>query len=457
MSVTGLQWHDAALAVARDGSLVSIEPSVIHANPAQPELFGHPAIDVARRSPRSVSAEHWSIIAREGAQTPRSVIDVARAELARRVDTTQHLAPLQCAVSAAFDGALGTLLAIARLEGIAVGGLHDAAALAVAASGLQSTTLVLEVGLADVTVTRVEYLEGEARRRAAVVKRGIGMLALQQRWLRMIGEAMVLATRFDPLHDGVSEQRLYDLLDAAAATAAETGSCLIELPTTSESVRVEVGRDRFVEAAAEIFRSIAGAIHELRPAGQRVNLLFDEALLRLPGLLEQLAGLRACQLVTHSTGLVARAASLMSGEADENGAVTLQRGCRLPAPLESARRVDPGERMSLVTPPTHVLWDGRAVALPSRGALEIGRSPAADGIRLAEGLSGVSRLHCSLRTDEGQVTLVPYTAQATWLNDERVQGRVKVVSGDRLRLGSPGVTLELIAVGGLGDGAPPQR
>jgi pSer/pThr/pTyr-binding forkhead associated (FHA) protein len=69
----------------------------------------------------------------------------------------------------------------------------------------------------------------------------------------------------------------------------------------------------------------------------------------------------------------------------------------------------------------------------------------------------VSRLHCSLRVEESQVMLVPHTAQSTWLNDEQVRGRVRVISGDRLRLGSPGVLLELIAVGGLRDGASPQH
>jgi len=458
MSVTGLHWHDAALAVASDGSLVSSVASVVHADPARPALLGQPATDIARLSPRSVSAEHWATIARDGQRVPLPVINVARAELARRIDGALRASPLQCAVSAVHDGALGTLLAIARLEGITVGGLHDSATLAVAASGLQTTTLVLEIGLAHVTATRVECSDAEARRRAAVVRRGIGLLALQQRWLRMVGEAMVLATRFDPLHDGASEQRLFDVLESAAARAAESGSCVIELPTTGEAARVELGRDRFVEAAAEIFRSLVGAVHELRPAGQRINLLFDESLLRLPGLLEHLAELRGCRLLTHAPGLIARAVSLTSGEADVDGAVTLQRGCKLSAVLEPACEVEQLARLSTKdTPPTHVLWDGRAVALPRHGSLEIGRSPAAGGIHLAEGLTGVSRLHCSLRVEESQVMLVPHTAQSTWLNDEQVRGRVRVISGDRLRLGSPGVLLELIAVGGLRDGASPQH
>jgi len=458
MSVTGLHWHDAAFAVASDGSLLSSAPSVVHADPAQPARLGQPALDVARLSPRAVSAEHWAAVARDGAAVAPAHVGVARAELAQRLDASHRATPLQCAVSANFDDALGTLLALAQLEGLRVGGLHDSAALAVAAAGVSSTTLVLELGLAHFAVTRVECLDGEARRREAVVRRGAGLLALQQKWLRMIADAMVLATRFDPLHDGSSEQRLFDALEAAAARAAATGSCVIELPAAGELARLELGRDRFIEAAADLLRGVVSAVHELRPAGQRVNILFDESLLRWPGLLEKLAELRGCRLLTHAQGLIARAASLASGEADAAGAVTVQRGHSLAAVLEPAREVDLGDRGVPVTlAPTHALWEGRAFALPTRGALEIGRSALEGGIRLAEGLTGVSRLHCSLRAEAGQVTLVPHSAQPTWLNDERVRERVRVLSGDRLRLGSPGVVIELIAVGGVPDGASPQR
>lgn len=458
MSVTGLHWHDAALAVASSGSLVSAAPSLVHADPDHPELMGLPALDIARLSPRSISAEHWAIIAREGPRTPPSIIRVARAELARRLDSAQRASPVQAAVSAAYDTALGTLLSIARLEGIGIGAFYDAAALAVAASGLTSTTLVLEAGFAHVTVTRVECADGEARRRAAVVRHGMGLLAVRQRWLRMIAEAMVRATRFDPLHDGASEQRLFDKLDEAAARAARTGSCVIELPTSGEAARVELGRDRFMQSASDMFRGIAAAVHELRPAGQRVNILFDESLLGVPGLAEQLAELRGCRLLSCSGALVARAASLADGMAEDDGAVIVQRGCKLGATLEAAQDVDLGDRVAIVeAPPTHVLWEGRAIALPRQGALEIGRNPTEGGVRLNDGLTGVSRLHCSLRAEEGQITLVPHTAQNTWLNEERVQGRVRVLSGDRLRLGSPGVTIELISVGGMRDGASPQR
>lgn len=453
MSSAGLHWHDAALALARSGELVLVESSLSMADPARPVLLGQPAAHVARLSPHLVSAEHWASIARAADRAPSAALAVARAELSRLVPADIRALPLQCAVSTAFDASLGTLLAVARLEGIVIGGFHDAASLVVAATGLRTSTLVLEIGLAHVAATRVECIDGVARRRAAVVKRDIGRLALQQSWLRMIGEAMVLKSRFDPLHDATSEQQLYERLDAAAASAARTGSCVIELPRGGEIARVELARDSFAESGAALYEVVLAALHELRPAGQRVNVLFDEALLDLPGFVERLAELRGCRLLTHSTGLAARAASLLDARVDGDGAVAVLRGHALRDALEAPREPDLSSRpTSTEVPPTHALWEGRAVALPLAGALEIGREPGAGGIRLADGLTGVSRLHCSLRVETGDVTLVPHTEQGTWLNEERVRSRVRVLSGDRLRLGTPGVVIELIAVGGMRDG-----
>jgi hypothetical protein len=96
--------------------------------------------------------------------------------------------------------------------------------------------------------------------------------------------------------------------------------------------------------------------------------------------------------------------------------------------------------------PTHVLWEGRA--LPLAGApLEIGRTPGPGGIALADGLAGVSRLHCTLRREAGDVVLVDHSRHGTRVNGERVSARARLRAGDRLLIGDPGVEIALIAVG----------
>lgn len=461
----GVYLNDAGLAVAGTDLPVVVSPSIIHADPAQPQTFGTLALNSARLTPRLVSTEHWSVLARLGTDAPSATRTIIRAELRNRLNVSPQKTPVQCAVPAVLSTeALGTVLALMRLDGMEVASFHDAAALNVASVGLEGVTLVLEMGLGHVSATRVETEKVETdkvetdrkvRRRASATWQGYGLLALQQRWLQLIAEAMVLQTRFDPLHDGLSEQRLYDQLERTYSAATFLGSASIELPTPQGALHIILTRDQFADAASKIYAQAQAVLHELRPAGARVNILIDERLTQLPGFIESLASLRGCRIFSHSSGLAARAAAAEVAAADGDGSVIMQRGYARRAPIESPKEIDLSNITSVGVSPTHALCDGKAIALPV-GSLEIGRGPAMGGVRLPEGLAGVSRLHCALEREASSVTLVPYTSQPTWLNDERVKGRVRVLSGDRLRIGTPGVVIELIAVGGAIHGAPPQ-
>ena len=66
---------------------------------------------------------------------------------------------------------------------------------------------------------------------------------------------------------------------------------------------------------------------------------------------------------------------------------------------------------------------------------------------------GVSRTHCTVVRRNGAVMIEDHSTYGSYVNEERVAGRTALTVGDRLRLGSPGVTLELIQLVN-DDGAP---
>jgi hypothetical protein len=156
-------------------------------------------------------------------------------------------------------------------------------------------------------------------------------------------------------------------------------------------------------------------------------------------------------------GFAAAAASLLDlppRGADEP--VRLLR--RLPAaaqPLLATRVARESAERGVTRPlPSHVLFEGRTFALGGE-ALVVGRAPAAaHAITLAEGLAGVSRRHCTLLRDGGEVVLLDHSRFGTFVNGERVTERAPLYAGDELRVGDPGVTLALIAVGEAAPAAP---
>jgi hypothetical protein len=473
VSTLGIVLDDAALALAGGsaGAAPAVAPSIVDAGREQRAAAGQAAVATARIHPTAVSSRHWLDLA-QGRPPSRESVAVARAELGVRAAALPAAAvDVACvAVPATFDGpALARLLAVCRAVPLPVAAFVDAAALAAAALGLRDgAAIVVELGLHHVAATRVDLQGGEARRRSARVRARGGLLALRESWLQLVSEAMVLKTRFDPLHEAATEQRLYDQLEAVAGRAARDGSAAIGLSIGpgEAAVRHEVvlTRDQFAARGEAPYRELVAMLHELRPAGMAVTLVAPARVGGLPGLRELLdAEFPGCELRLLPDGWLACAAAqlpLPGGEAvaAAGGAVPLRRGVECPEmPLDLPDAAVGVERLGGATEaaraerPTHLLWSGRALPL-SGASIEIGRAPAGDGVVLPEGLAGVSRLHCTLRDDAGAIVLVDHSRHGTFVNGERVAGRARLRAGDRLRIGDPGVELALIAVGGPAGG-----
>ena len=99
--------------------------------------------------------------------------------------------------------------------------------------------------------------------------------------------------------------------------------------------------------------------------------------------------------------------------------------------------------------PTHLLLEHTAYALDEK-PLSLGSQPA-DGERwvdLQRDMPGVSRRHCSLQLENGQCVVRDYSRYGTFLNGHRIDGSAILQVGDRLRIGTPGIELQLITTEG---------
>jgi hypothetical protein len=471
MPTLAIDLDDAALAIATAGDAVaaapaapSIEASIVLASAAAATGIGAAAGSLLRRRPSDVSTRHWSRLATR--ESPAAAAALARAELRARLaavsmPTGDAGRAADVAVPAHFDAeALGWALGALRGAGIEPRRLVDAAALRCAALGLQRDALVIDAGLHHLSVARVVADQDSNRRTALQWRAGSGALALHDAWLALAAEAMVLRHRFDPLHDGATEQRLYELLPQAAAQAAAHGRATLTLERAGAALDIELTRDQFAARAAPVYRELLTLLHALRPAGAALALVVDARVAAWPGLLEQLDELHGCVLHTVAPGTTTAALQLLfaASAAPQAGAaaaaVRLQRQvARLapPLPPDSAVRAL-GSTGARVASPTHLLHAGRAWPLRS-AVLEIGRAPDARGLALPDGMAGVSRLHCTLRDEGGEILLVDHSRHGSWINGERVAARARLRAGDVLRIGDPGVELALIAV--ATDGAAP--
>jgi hypothetical protein len=354
------------------------------------------------------------------------------------------------ATSARYDASdLGALLDAARVSGLAVSGFVDAAAVSVSALPLERDALVLEIGVQHVAVTAVE-LGAQARRRRSIVSTRGGLFDLNEAWLRLISTAMVKRTRFDPLMNAATEQQLRAALPGMLLELGNGTSTAARVEADGNQFEIVLSRDQFVSTAEPVCREALRQLHELRPAGASVALVTSAATAALPGLRAMLQQFIGCELVTTADGFAAAATSVLDLPPPEGDrAVRLLR--RLPSSPQAelahlVSREPLGEARAAGPAASHVLFADKAHALS--GTLTIGRSSdAGAAIALPEGLAGVSRRHCTLVSEGGELVLIDHSRFGTFLNGERVSERARVYAGDRIRIGDPGMELSLISLG----------
>jgi hypothetical protein len=171
-------------------------------------------------------------------------------------------------------------------------------------------------------------------------------------------------------------------------------------------------------------------------------------MLEIPGFEEALAGARVARMLRCPDGQGAVAASLLAPSA-----VTAAGGVpyRTELPCSAVTTADGVQPLVLQgTDPdvmaTHLVYRGRVLPIPAAG-LVIGRDPGeVAGLKLPDGIAGLSRRHCTLRRDGARTQLIDHSSHGSFLDGVRVRGRALLPAGSTLRLGDPGIELALVAL-----------
>jgi hypothetical protein len=445
-----LEINDAGLVLARDGSILAEEPGIAMLDGAAPETGAAAALR-ARLKPLFAETRHWQDLGTEPLARPvpaaANRAEVAYAQLARFV--APHLGDgpeTLLAVPPWYTREqLGLLLGLAKEAGLEPVGLVDAGLAAASLEPAPEAVVQLELGLHRAVVTVLDHASGLRRTRFEILPQQ-GWLGLQQAWLDDIASAFVLKTRFDPLHQAATEQLLCDGLPGWLGAALAEGRATIELASGAATHSVERSVDDFARAAAHNYDEYARVLQRARPVGGPLHLRLSHRFAAMPGLEARLAEIRDCEIVRLPRGAAALGA-LAWEKHIRQGARALTLVQHLPVP---ARAGAAPSRPSL-TPavpadarPTHLVYASRAYRLGVR-PLTLGSDVPADkrSLALAPG-PGISRSHCSIAIVEGAAWLQDHSTYGTFLNGERVGGRVELRAGDRVRVGSPGVECELV-------------
>ncbi len=468
MTLLALELNDAGLLLARisaagDSEILAESPGFALLEGSN-VLTGEAAAARARQRPLFAHSTFW----RELGVTPlprptaefQTTADVAFAHL------VQILKPLLTgedqlliAVPPGYSrDQLGILIGIVNEAGLPLAGMVDAGLAASSLEAAPRRVLHLDLELHRAALTVLEHQgEGQGLKRSHFeLQPRLGWLALQQAWIEAVAETFVRRTRFDPLNQAVSEQSVVDQLPTWLAALKAQDTVTAEIAFAGETHQVELTRQQMIDAVQSRYAELVRLVQTARPAGEAVELRIAHRLAELPGALEQFSTLRDCEIRVLPRGAAALGA-LQHAASIQRPVEALTLIYRLSVPLAASAGSGDIDNDSLPAEhrPTHVLFAGRAWPITAE-PLSLGWA-IPDGKRaltVPAGAPGVSRLHCTLVRREGITTIEDHSTYGSYVNEERVKGRTVLRVGDRLRLGAPGVQLDLIQI--VSDhGTPP--
>ena len=446
MGTIAAHLNDAAILVTDDSRILYREPGFALLED-DGIVVGDAANASARLKPRRVQNHYWSALTTDPLSDSR-FRHMSPADLvSRHLETIWQQAArpgdrLAIAVPAYMNNDnLGLLLGIAADLDIPVVAMVDAAVAATRRRYEHAVPVHIDLSLHAATLTRLTQ-EGQAQVERSAVVDGCGLLNLYDNWLRVIAEAFVQQSRFDPLHTAETEQVLQNSIQSWLAAAASADTVPMEVEYRGIAHQAELPSIELVAAAAPVYQSIVSNLRALYRAGETPAIQLSDRAGRLPGLADTLTTRVGGEVFLLEPGATARGLLQRCREDYESGGLTLARHLPWDQAPVAVQASDAARRGGQ---PTHLLFGHHAHSVGAR-PLVLG-TQAAEGehwLDFREEMPGVSRRHCVVSRENGQCVVTDHSRYGTFLNGHRIDGSAVLQSGDVIRVGTPGFELRLI-------------
>lgn len=446
MGILAAHLNDAAILVSNDERILYREPGFALLDEDH-LTTGNKAYSSASLKPRRIQNHYWSDLRTAPLADPRfqhmSTADLVSQQLEniwRQV--AQPGDRLVIAVPAYMNNDnLGLFLGIASELEIPVIAMVDAAVAATRRQYAHGVPVHIDLSLHAAILTRLMQ-DGQVQVERSVVVDDCGLLNLYDNWLRIIAEAFVQQSRFDPLHTAETEQVLQDNILNWLSVASRADAVPMQVEYRGIAHQAEIESLELVAAAAPVYQSIVSNLRALYRAEERPAIQLSDRAAIMPGLAETLKTRVGGEVFLLEPGATARGLLARCRESNRSGGLTLAR--HLPWD-QVAVEVHASDAASRGGQPTHLLFGNHAHSVVGR-PLVLGTQPA-EGERwldLQEEMPGVSRRHCVVGQENGQCVVTDYSRYGTFLNGHRIDGSAVLQAGDLIRLGTPGFELRLI-------------
>ena len=466
MSLLGLELSDAGImAAATDPMRLLQIDGADRESPgfALPEknrlLVGKVAESKARLHPRRFNNFFWDRLTQEPLKQPspyaRNHAEMAFAHLAKIWDQIKGYGnEMVVAVPGYWErDQLGLLLGIAEALSIPLKGIVAQPVAASSGPSHEGLLLHLDIHLHRVEIALLEQGD-RLQLKDSMTIGGKGLQDLYRAWVETIAGEFVHTTRYDPLHEALSEQELYNRLPEVLVVLRHNPFVMFEMTAGHESYRISLSRALFTKKSEDLFREIDRQIGIIRKRygreDQPVTLQLSQRIGRLPGCSEMIDNMTDVRVIELEPGSGAIGVLNLK---DEIFNQKVRRGVPyLTSRPRQETLPDAGISSSSppvthdLEPPTHILYRNKAYPISDR-PLIIGRGGLQEGVNLAvaDAPSDVSSRHCSIQRRSNEVLLTDLSTHGTFVDEKKVSGTAVLKLGQIIRVGTSGELFQLIA------------
>jgi hypothetical protein len=449
LSVVAAHLNDAGITVLDSKRILYREPGFALLEDDR-LTTGNAAYAAARVKPRRIQHRYWSQLA----TTP--LPDKRFSHLSAADLVSRQLEQMWCPLASTYKKVvlvvppymstdnLGLLLGITSELSMPVVAMVDCAVAATRREYRNAVPVHIDISLHSTSLTRLAQA-GKSQIERVEILDDCGTYALYDSWIRVVAEAFVQGSRFDPLHAAETEQMLLNRLGGWLAAACTSDTVKLGLEHGSLSHEAEIESLDLIAAAAPVYQSIVSKLRALYRAEDTPAIQLSDRLGRLPGLAEMIKARVGGEVFLLEPGASARGAlARCRGQSVSEEGIGLIR--QLPWDQAAVEIESDRHEQEQTAKPTHLLFEHMAYRI-DESPLVLG-SQSAGGERtvpLPPAMPGVSRRHCSIRNQNGQCIVEDHSRYGTFLNGHRIDGSAVLQIGDLVRLGSPGHELELIA------------